>query len=207
MGRMHPPIPEPDLELYRTEREGYPASKVLFRHKEHIHQYGLKCSDCHREDNCTRCHGVNRQHVQRVRTLDEHHQPCFSCHVDDTCAHCHFEEGQAPPAPFAHESTGWALSRHHEGRGCRSCHKAAPYQALDSRCDACHSGWVGGTFDHAVTGQRLDETHAAIDCADCHEDRNFGQPPTCNECHDEEEGISFPAKRPGDVVSEAVRPR
>ena len=58
-----------------------------------------------------------------------------------------------------------------------------------------------GTFDHAVTGQVPDETHAGIDCADCHIDRKFDRPPTCEECHDPDEGVAFPAKRPRPTAS------
>lgn len=201
MGQMHPPIPEPDLEMYRTEREGYPSTKVLFRHREHIHQYDLRCSDCHREDNCTRCHSGDRPHVQRVRTLDEHHQPCFSCHSNDGCDHCHFEEGKPAPVPFSHASTGWPLNRYHQDRGCRACHSSVPYRPLDTSCDGCHRSWAAGKFDHTLTGQRLNETHAAFECADCHVDRKFEGPPSCSGCHDEEEGVTFPAKRPGPVVT------
>lgn len=201
MGQMHPPIPEPDLEMYRTEREGYPPTKVLFRHREHIHQYDLRCADCHREDNCTRCHSGNRQHVQRIRSLAEHHQPCFACHSNDGCDHCHFEEGKPPPTPFNHVKTGWPLSRFHTGRGCRVCHSTAPYRPLDTSCDECHRTWAAGVFDHARTGQQLNETHTAFGCTDCHENRRFERPPTCSGCHDEEEGVTFPQKRPGPVVA------
>lgn len=202
IGQMHPPIPEPDSEIYITEREGYPPTKVLFRHKEHIHDYDLKCSDCHREDNCTRCH-AGTEHVQHVRTLDEHHKPCFDCHKDDTCEKCHFEEGKHPPQPFDHAATGFVLSRYHQSAGCRACHRSAPYVALDSNCNKCHEDWSADTFVHAVTGQGLDERHAAADCEDCHEDRNFTAAPVCSGCHDEDEGVAFPARRPGPQTSNA----
>jgi hypothetical protein len=196
IGQMHPPIPEPDSEIYVTVREGYPSSKVVFRHKEHIHDYDLRCSDCHREDNCTRCH-AGTEHVQRVRTLDEHHKPCFDCHKDDACEKCHFEEGKSQPPPFDHATTGFTLSRYHKSASCRDCHQAAPYVALDANCNKCHTDWSSETFVHAVTGQGLDERHAAADCDDCHQGRNFAVAPVCSGCHEEEEGIAFPAKRPG----------
>ena len=64
-------------------------------------------------------------------------------------------------------------------------------------CNGCHTAWSPDTFDHAVTGQPLNATHTSFDCEDCHADRQFDAAPTCDSCHDEEEGIAFPARRPG----------
>lgn len=206
VGRMHPPIPEPDTELYHSVSANAPGSHVLFRHKEHIHRFGLKCVECHHEDSCSRCHEEGREHVQKVRTLDEHHRPCSTCHDvenDKGCGQCHWSEDQAKPAPFDHASTGWPLSRYHKDASCRNCHEAVPFVKLDPDCNACHADWASTNFNHAVTGQRLDETHAMFDCEDCHLERRFDRPPACNECHEPEEGITFPAKRPGPTVDHA----
>lgn len=200
VGRMHPPISEPDLEMYRTEREGYSASKVLFRHKEHSSSYDLKCSDCHREDNCSRCHAANKTHVQHVRSIEEHHQPCMRCHANNTCDRCHFSEGQAPPKSFAHDETGWPLKRYHQAVNCRKCHVAPPYKPLETQCGECHSSWSPKSFNHTVTGLELDSTHRGFDCEQCHAAKNFNTAPVCTECHEEKEKISFPAKRPGTPV-------
>jgi Ni/Fe-hydrogenase subunit HybB-like protein len=200
IGRMHPPIPEPDVEVYRTEREGYPPTKVMFRHKEHVHGYGLRCAECHREDNCNRCHEPGKEHRQKVRSLGEHHKPCFECHRNHSCDRCHFEEGQAPPPPFDHSRTGWPLRSYHREKSCRACHPKVPFTKLDPNCHSCHQGWTNANFDHAVTGQQLDEIHGRLDCGDCHADRAFDRPPACDQCHEPEEGIIFPAKRPGAVV-------
>lgn len=207
VGQMHPPIPEPDTEIYESTSASAPGKHVIFRHKEHVHRFGLKCVDCHREDNCSRCHEEGKKHTQRVRTLEEHHQPCADCHdadSEDLCDRCHWEEGKPKPPPFDHADTGWPLNRFHEGRSCRVCHKNVPFAKLSRDCDACHSGWSPETFDHAITGQTLSEDHAEVDCEDCHADRNFTTAPSCDECHDEDEGIAFPAKRPGPFMEPAV---
>jgi hypothetical protein len=199
IGRMHPPIPEPDFELYATKGEGYEPSHVLFRHKEHIHRYGLTCAECHREDNCNRCHEEGKKHVQRVRTFEDHHRPCLDCHKDDACEACHFKNGNEPPPPFEHAPTDWPLARYHRGQTCRACHTQVPFGKLDHDCESCHSGFATGSFAHDLTGQRLNETHAAFDCQDCHPD-GYSAPPSCTECHDSEDGITFPSKRPGELV-------
>jgi hypothetical protein len=36
-----------------------------------------------------------------------------------------------------------------------------------------------------------------LECDGCHVDRAFERPPRCDQCHEPEEGVSFPAKRPG----------
>ena len=200
VGRMHPPIPEPDQELYVTAYPEGQETSVLFRHREHIHRYHLRCSECHHEDNCGSCHGQGKEHVQRVRTVEEHHAPCMSCHQQDACESCHFSKSAGAPPPFDHAATGWLLKSYHADESCRSCHTAVPFQRLDTTCNACHREWNSGNFKHAVTGQVLDASHEKLDCASCHKDLAFGKPPACDECHEEDEAIAFPAKRPGPVM-------
>jgi hypothetical protein len=204
VGRIHPPIPEPDTEIYSTKSDDAPGKHVIFRHKEHIDRFGLRCVECHHEDNCSRCHEAGRNHVQKVRTLEEHHQPCMICHNvsnESLCARCHWNEGEPKPAPFDHASTGWTLSRYHSSQSCRACHLEVPFAARDRNCATCHSDWTPKTFRHEITGLKLDETHAAFDCTDCHTDRAYDRPPDCTGCHSEDEGISYPARRPGTSVT------
>ena len=202
LGHMAKPIPEPDSEIYEPTSKPAPGTKIIFRHKEHVHRFGLKCADCHRGDNCARCHAEGSKHVQKERTFAEHHKDCADCHAVDlnqggNCKRCHWKEGEPEPPPFDHVNTGWALNRYHKDNACRACHKTARFAKLDRTCTACHSDWEPDSFDHAVTGQVLDENHAEIDCEDCHADRRFDVAPKCDECHDEDEGFVFPNKRPG----------
>ena len=209
IGRMHPPIPEPATDIYRAETKGADDSKVVFRHGEHVNRFGLNCVDCHHEPSCGRCH-ASKPSEELTSKSAEHHRPCIYCHKDDMdlaaraeekCEGCHWEPGQPEPKPFDHAATGWPLAGYHQRVNCRTCHVDPPFKALDAHCSNCHKAWDASTFDHTVTGQALDENHADVDCQDCHEEGRFDRPPTCSECHDEEDdGIAFPAKRPGRFV-------
>ncbi len=198
VGRMHPPIPEPIEEHYTTKTgPDETTTHVLFRHKEHIDRYGLRCAECHHEDNCSRCHGEGKKHEQQVRTFDQHHKPCLECHRNDTCDRCHYPKGASAPPPFDHATTGWPMNRFHQAASCRACHVATPFAKRDRSCMACHSNWKAGEFNHTITGQSLDETHASLDCENCHANLRFDAPPGCGDCHEADEGIAFPTKRPG----------
>lgn len=212
--QMHPPIPEPDTDIYGSRLPEATETQVVFRHQEHAHRFGLKCVECHHEPSCARCHAPDTG-ARQPRTRDEHHAPCIRCHrrdmdlearESDRCQRCHWKVGRPKPEPFDHTSTGWPLSRYHRGRVCRECHVGVPFMKLDRDCNRCHSDWSPTTFDHRVTGQILDENHAEHDCDVCHVERNFDRPPTCDDCHEEEEGISFPAKRPGPRSSDDAEP-
>lgn len=203
LGKMHPPIPEPHTKIYEPESKPLPGAKVIFRHKEHIDRFGLRCAECHREESCSRCHQERSTDEEQEVVLGDRHGPCSACHDvenKDACDHCHWKEGEAKPKPFDHADTGWPLSQHHVKLACRTCHESTPFNKLKRDCNACHGDWEPASFDHAVTRQVLDENHAETDCAECHTDREFDKPPRCDECHEEDEGIAFPGKRPGPVV-------
>lgn len=204
IGQMHPPIPEPDVKIYKTRVEGRSSTEVLFRHKEHIHRYELACAECHREENCTHCHQNSGDREERVRTLADHHRPCQVCHADvdpkqegAKCATCHYDRRQGPPRPFEHSVSDLPLIRFHASNSCRDCHKTVPFTKLDHECGVCHTNWDHDTFTHSVVGFTLDENHAEVDCADCHKDGKYTPPPTCDECHDVDEGFTYPNRQPG----------
>ena len=56
---------------------------------------------------------------------------------------------------------------------------------LSKMCVNCHAGWNQANFKHAVTGLILDETHAQMDCTDCHAGRKYEADPVCSDCHDD----------------------
>ena len=128
VGRMHPPIPEPDERGYESRFTPAVGKNVLFRHKAHTARYGLKCSSCHHRDNCSNCHDrdaktIVQKPMRPGRTWKDSHGPCVACHQQDRCRHCHFDAAvaAAPPA-FDHRLTGQLLDSDHAGLRCGQCH-------------------------------------------------------------------------------------
>jgi hypothetical protein len=154
MGRMHPPVPEPDTHRFVADMMPADGPNVLFRHKEHTQRYGLTCATCHRDDSCSRCHvgsnGKRPAPEPKVPLLDADwnvvHANCAGCHRrhETTCTQCHYKSDQAPPEPFEHTSTGQVLDADHANLKCAQCHttwfeKAAP----TCGSGACHANSKG----------------------------------------------------------------
>lgn len=144
VGRMHPPIPEPESKLYRARFTPADGSNILFRHKEHTTEFGLKCVHCHHRDNCSHCHDPKgdktaQKPLKPGLTWEDSHGPCMSCHKQDRCKHCHYKDDQQPPRLFDHLTfTGQGLDKDHITLQCTQCHAGLKTQALptcgDSRC-------------------------------------------------------------------------
>jgi hypothetical protein len=129
VGRMHPPIPEPDERLYQARFTPAVGQNVLFRHRAHTARYGLKCASCHHRDSCANCHDrdattIAQKPLRPGRTWKDSHGPCMACHQQDRCRHCHYDgdRAAAPPPLFDHRVTGQLLDRDHADLRCGQCH-------------------------------------------------------------------------------------
>ena len=172
----------------------------MFRHREHVDQFGYECERCHRGYDCSRCHEQTQKPKAGFAAVEhETHGECFACHEEDRCERCHSSETNPAPQPFDHSLTGFPLGKYHDKLTCRACHKRLFFlRKLQGDCNFWHKDWDSDTFNHDLTGQSLDENHVDIDCEDCHKDVRFVDPPSCDECHDED--VSFPAQRPGPKI-------
>ena len=107
---------------------------------------------------------------------------CTSCHQQESCVNCH--DLKRPAEKKRSMEQVHAI--------CSTCHKA-------DACATCHDTVERPGFSHASTGLALDETHAALDCGDCHTELKFVRPPTCTGCHND--GRSYKKKPPGTRMS------
>jgi len=153
MGILHPNIEEPVIKTYATECEH--GKQVTFRHQDHVKRYGFKCVNCHREENCSRCHTPEKV-APRVKTLKEHHLPCATCHETaeektERCAHCHADK-ETPP--FTHEKTGLALDDNHSDAACTDCHMGSKFDQKPL-CSECHEEEEKIVYPDKLPGKKV----------------------------------------------------
>ncbi|MCA9411633.1 MAG: cytochrome c3 family protein [Candidatus Omnitrophica bacterium] len=196
IGSLHPNIATPEKWIYRVEDMADDGPIVTFHHKEHIERFGLACVDCHKKENCGRCHDEAAK-VEHVR--EDPHEDCSFCHdVEDDCAHCH---KNTESRGFNHaERSGFDLKSYHANLKCVDCHKSIhDLTGLSPECDSCHTEeWSPEEFDHSVTGLKLDENHIEFDCEGCHTE-GFASVTACDLCHDDER--KYPESMPGVLVT------
>jgi hypothetical protein len=200
-GREHPVIIEPTKIVYQTQTDK--GKFATFYHNEHTTKFNLDCISCHKQESCSSCHDVNRKPLNgnvRVNdvdksklTFEQQHRNCIGCHKEDECSTCHSNEELKP---FDHlRSSGWELKFYHDKLTCQKCHGTKlPYAKLDRNCVSCHKDWNTETFNHEVTGIKLDEMHLEFSCDDCHTDNDYSVKPACDNCH---EDYSYPEIIPG----------
>jgi hypothetical protein len=193
----HPSVATPEKKVYATkEQEG---TLVTFFHSDHTKRFGIACVDCHRQEGCIGCHDKRPAELQKRMLaetpgdFDSRHFRCASCHEGQPCTKCHTAK---EVQPFEHgRASGWALKSYHARLACSRCHgTSGKFAGLKNDCLTCHAAWTAESFTHAVTGLKLDEIHAALDCIECHPGKSFGKLPVCSGCHPDK---SYPKFKPG----------
>jgi hypothetical protein len=121
---------------------------------------------------------------------------CANCHFRDSCNHCHDPKGDVPERKILKPAETWA-----ESHGpCVSCHTGRAH------CRSCHykdGQSAPPPFEHAVTGQSLDQDHAGLKCVQCHAKLRSKQELACGggACHARDPTIAYPNRRPGPLVT------
>jgi len=199
-GKHHPELAKPSKVVYETNYER--GKLVTFYHDEHTTTFKQPCVNCHKGDNCIKCHDVNKtaggtaqadRHIKVHKTFEQHHKACFACHQNESCSTCH---AATEKARFNHgAATGWDLKKYHASLSCRKCHEiGASFNKPDRNCRSCHKGWKLGAFKHKITGLELSANHNGLECESCHKNGDFSKKPDCKECHSDKE---YPAALPG----------
>lgn len=129
------------------------------------------------EATCESCHDEQRWKPS-LYTAKQHDQARFAlrgAHLEPACARCHGADRTEMPAPPDVERSGKArIVFALEETKCADCHHD-PHDAgsRSADCQDCHGTrrWVPvelSVEDHARFAMRLDGSHAALPCIDCH---------------------------------------
>jgi Class III cytochrome C family/Cytochrome c3 len=199
LANIHPNVTVPNIWTYKTEgvEEG---PLVTFYHREHVELYDIGCAECHRGENCDRCHDITSRAERPRKPV---HEDCDRCHeITRDCSHCHASEQRPGFDHFLR--SGFHLKDYHADMSCRKCHSEAEkdtagYMGLSADCTSCHGNkWANEGFDHKIASLILDDDHSGFECENCHT-QGVGEPVSCDACHDDDR--KFPASVPGHLVA------
>lgn len=161
-----------------------------------------RCTDCHTDyhrnqfvsgssaPDCSECH-TEQGFSPTLFTLERHNLSSFvlgGAHLATPCFDCHKKDDR------------WEFRQ--IGKSCSDCHEDIHAAVLDPKyypdkhCTACHkdSRWNDISFDHSLTGYRLEGAHGKQPCRACHistdlqgnKKQQFSQLSSdCLECHRE----------------------
>jgi hypothetical protein len=128
------------------------------------------------QDHCNDCHTGGR---------DLSNDNCLDCH-DHSDLKARIDAGK-----------GFHASSTVRGKKCESCHIDHKGRSYDLMGWKSIKGGMNG-FDHDLTGWKLEGKHTAIDCKDCHKDKNsqglrtfLGEDKLCGSCHKKDQPHGF----------------
>ncbi len=192
--RIHPQVITPTVLKFDTPKAG--GKIVTFYHSQHIDLFGLECQSCHSNESCAKCHIKEKPASLKAKTADQKHAVCSNCH--DTKSNCNMCHSSTTKEGFNHKSrTGFDNSKFHASLSCSRCHlEKTKFTGLKGDCINCHGKWTQENFDHKKTGLAFDENHSGIECAECHQEKNYSNP-VCKNCHEDK---SYPKNVPGKLI-------
>ncbi len=203
----HPDHRGPTAALTDMNPGSFPHQNLGFSlqaHKQRSDSQAFTCSDCHIGDitkfdqaACIDCH----------KKIDVAFMPAHIQDYPGDCLNCH-DGVESVSKNFDHGRMTFKLDGKHIGLACVKCHldahspadlKATPLECsschqkddehagkFGQNCAACHSaaGWKPASFDHNLSGFKLDGKHVDVTCNACHKNNVFkGTPATCAACH------------------------
>ena len=137
------------------------AGKVMFTHKMHSDETGLKlaCTDCHHHS----------EEEGNYRSCSECHAAEIGNTVPKICLDCH------KPSENHH------LTGDEAKHSCKDCHELPEGESKYNVCSECHEvSDIEGQEKKMMFEKRSDAFHKQ--CIGCHKEKNAG-PVECNQCH------------------------
>lgn len=163
-----------------------------------------KCEDCHLSIT------QERQAKTGLHGRFLQSDNCQGCHTDHKGADANITALAVDDFDHA-DNVGFSLVKHDDDIACQDCHVNGRFDPTNLDCITCHTDldetYMGkhttlfgnscldchdgvdrmSNFDHAAIFP-LEDTHATIDCLDCHKKQVFdGLPSDCVDCHAEPE--------------------
>lgn len=127
----------------QSDAQGMPGDKafpssigeVVFKHKEHVQDRGIKCVDCHHQINAKK---LTIPHPDYFKSSSLN---CDICHNPSeklkqstyVCSECH----RTNPADIADETLSAKVVIH---KKCWQCHQVTTGKDASKSCGSCHSG-------------------------------------------------------------------
>ena len=137
------------------------AGKVLFTHKNHFADSGLKIS-------CDSCHH-HEEEENNIRACGVCHTAEIGTNVPKICLDCHEPDENHHPGG---DKVAYA---------CKDCHMSANSENKYNACTDCHETEdIEGQEKAMMFEKRSDAFHKQ--CIDCHKSKKAG-PVECNSCH------------------------
>jgi hypothetical protein len=185
-----------------------PTGYSLASHRKRSDGQSFVCSDCHGDDItsfnpliCSECH----------QQTDSSFLAAHAQAYGDDCLGCH-DGRETISVNFNHNSTTFKLDGKHQAVTCEKCHRDARVKAdfanlsvecvschleddehngeFGKNCAVCHSttAWEPSTFDHNLSGFKLEGEHAEAECKECHINQIYkGTPSECFACHEKDD--------------------
>lgn len=136
------------------------------------------CDVCHSTDGWEEAPGFDHQDTRYPLTGAHRRVSCTGCHPPVDRPQGERPVGRTGLAPESTEGAGSLRFRPLSFGACTSCHQDPHAGAMQGSCTTCHgtATWhavdregLERTFDHTSTGFELEESHAGLACASCHD--------------------------------------
>ncbi|MBT3984021.1 MAG: hypothetical protein HOE90_21880 [Bacteriovoracaceae bacterium] len=165
------------IECHTTKR----TKKAFRKNEPHYLGTTTSCKGCHKKDDshkfkgkwekleCSKCHGEKKWKEDNhdfTHNKDTKHK-ILGAHKKLKCIKCHLPKGKKEDSIYKFEGL--------KEKQCLTCHQSRHKENFGPKfvkksCNTCHNqkSFKMEKFDHSITGFKLTDKHAKLDCIKCH---------------------------------------